>query len=204
MWDDGLVDAWTQDQRLVLLIKTSQYPIHIDRVTFHMGRDSHYKPSADVVEATTRKLSSSGADKAKPLDSFFLSGPLTSLLKSFGRCFKLRTAFDLNWHDADAIGVDEERSRDVFQNNVHPPASRKFEQSDPITKGMEHNVPLVAFWWVLRRFVEAPKYCLVSMPYLTTMMVPTMQNCGSEVNIPSLRPYVCDKPLCLYGYMSLG
>lgn len=80
--------------------------------------------------------------------------------------YKLRTAFDLNWQDADAIGVDEERSRDVFQNNVHPPASRKFEQSDPITKGMEHNVPLVAFWWILRRFVEAPKHCLVSMPLL--------------------------------------
>ncbi|WRT66695.1 uncharacterized protein IL334_003656 [Kwoniella shivajii] len=103
--------------------------------------------------------------------------------------FWLRTAFGLDWKTADMVGMDEEESRQVFQHNKMPKMVGKAEKGDPVAKGCEQNLPLVAFHWILRRFMEAPQYCL---------------NCGLEVQIPCLRPYVCDKPLCLYGFMSLG
>lgn len=166
IWDDGLVEASQQNQRFTLLIVVDQYPAHIDKMKFFIGAGPHYKPSAATIDATTRSTKSGGGKLADPLKTFFLSGPLSDYLKSFGRCYKLRTAFDLNWHDADTIGMDEDRSRQVFQDNVHPAASGHFDQKDPVVMGFEHNISLVAFWWTLRRFQEAPKFCLVSQSSL--------------------------------------
>ncbi|WWC88980.1 uncharacterized protein L201_003895 [Kwoniella dendrophila CBS 6074] len=180
MWDDGLVDAWKQNQRFTLLMKTETYPPHMDKMDFWLGLHPKYKPSNDLTVATTR---------GHGIPGFYLSAPLLNYLKSFGRCYKLRTAFGLNWTTADKIGMDEEKSRQVFMNNEIPKIIGEEDKNDPVAKGLESNIPLVAFHWVLRRFLEAPKYCL---------------NCGLEVHLPSLRPYVCDKPLCLYGFMSLG
>ncbi|WWC62233.1 uncharacterized protein I303_104829 [Kwoniella dejecticola CBS 10117] len=147
---------------------------------YWLGVHPNYKPRPEVLVSTTR---------GHGIPAFYLSAPLLNYLKSFGRCYKLRTAFGLDWKDADSIGLDEELSRKAFQHGELPKFSGKKEKDDPVAKGFERNVPLVAFHWVIRRFMEAPKYCL---------------NCGSEVSLPALRPYVCDKPLCIYGFMSLG
>lgn len=162
MWDDGLVDVWAKNQRFTLLIATDRYPAHIDKMTFFIGAGPHYKPSVATIEATTRSTRSGARVKAKALEMFYMSGSLSTYLKSFGRCYKLRTAFEVNWHDADAIGMDEEQSRKVFDGNWRPAVSRAWDEADPVVKGLEHNLPLVAFWWTLRRFTEAAKYCLVS------------------------------------------
>ncbi|WVQ67429.1 uncharacterized protein L199_005626 [Kwoniella botswanensis] len=180
MWDDGLVDAWKKDQRLILMMGTDTYPPHLDKMKYWLGFHPNYKPPLDVLVSTTR---------GHGMPGFYLSAPILNYLKSFGRCYKLRTAFGLNWSTADRIGMDEEASRQVFQYNQIPKNAGKEDEDDPVVKGFERNIPLVMFNWVLRRFMEAPKYCL---------------NCGLEVKLPSLRPYVCDKPLCIYGFMSLG
>ena len=164
MWDDGLVEAWETGQRFTLLMVVDHYPAHIDRMRCYVGSGPHYKPSLDTIEATTRSVRSSSRSVAKPLDSFYLSGPISNYLKSFGRCYKLRTAFELNWNDADAIGLDEMQSHRVFQDNWHPPASRQWDEMDPVVKGFQLNVPLVTFWWALRRFTTSPNYCLVRDP----------------------------------------
>jgi ubiquitin-conjugating enzyme E2 Q len=203
MWDDGLVHIWESGHRFTLLMAVDQYPVHIDRMKFYLGSGPHYKPSLETIEATTRSSKSGFDSSVKPLDSFYLSGPISNYLKAFGRCYKLRTAFELNWNDADAVGLDEMQSHKVFQENWHPPVSRQWDESDPIVMGYEHNLPLVAFWWALRRFTSSPNYCLVRHTGDELRQL-TLQNCGLMVDIPSLRPYVCDKPLCLYGFMSLG
>lgn len=160
MWDDGLVEAWETGQRFTLLITVDQYPPQIERMRFYIGSGPHYKPSLETIEATTRSVRL-GSTTADPLDSFYLSGPITNYLKSFGRCHKLRTAFELNWTDADAIGLDEMQCPQVFQEGWKPPPSRQWDEDDPILMGFGENLPLVAFWWAVKRFATAPKYCLV-------------------------------------------
>ena len=74
----------------------------------------------------------------------------------------IRTSFRVDWDEADAVGFDEPRWMDVQMGRVSLPSSTKFDPVDPVLQGLERNIPLVAFWWTLRRFVNAPAYCMVS------------------------------------------
>lgn len=172
MWDDGLVAAWKKDQRLVLLMAVEEYPPHVDKIKYWLGfhricECAHRimlrsdKPPQDIVIATTR---------GQGLPPFFLSSPLLSYLKSFGRCFKLRTGYGLNWSAADAIGLDHERSRQVFHDGQAPEVAGVPEVDDPVAKGYEDNILLCVFHWVLRRFMEASSCCLVS-PVSTSWLI---------------------------------
>lgn len=55
----------------------------------------------------------------------------------------------------------------------------------------EHSMPLVGMQFVLRHFVRCTEFCLI---------------CFSKMpdDLQAIKPYVCDNPLCLYQYMSLG
>ncbi|KAF2800670.1 hypothetical protein K505DRAFT_228315 [Melanomma pulvis-pyrius CBS 109.77] len=55
----------------------------------------------------------------------------------------------------------------------------------------EHSLPLVGMQFVLRHFVRCTEFCLICF----TKMPDDLQ---------AIKPYVCDKHLCLYQYMSLG
>ncbi|WVR06740.1 hypothetical protein IAU60_003775 [Kwoniella sp. DSM 27419] len=180
MWDDGLVETWRNHERITLLMSIESYPPRLDDVRFWLGTYQGYKPPHDLVTATM---------KGHGLPGFYLSASLEKYLKVFARCFKLRTSFSSTWKAANAIGMDDEASRKVFIDGDEASNRGQEEADDPVARGMQENIPLCAFWWTLERFKNAPKYCL---------------NCGLEVAIPSLRPYVCDQPLCLYGFMSLG
>ncbi|KAJ9667600.1 hypothetical protein H2201_002135 [Coniosporium apollinis] len=57
--------------------------------------------------------------------------------------------------------------------------------------GTAHSFPLIAMQFFLRHFVRCTEFCLVC-------------HCRLEDDLEALKPYVCDKPLCLYQYMSLG
>lgn len=122
--------------------------------------------------------------------TFFLSDALASHLITFPRSFQLRTTYPLNWDTADKFGMDVMAAERIFQNQEAPVnEGSPPDRNDPIERGWQANLPLCAFYWVCRRFVGAPRYCL---------------NCGESVKVVGRRPYVCDKPLCLYGMMSLG
>ncbi|OCF31971.1 hypothetical protein I316_06356 [Kwoniella heveanensis BCC8398] len=181
MWDDGLVEAWKNDKRLVLLMGVNSYPPQLDQMGYWCCFHSDYKPSLEETVAITRDHGAS---------SFYLAAPLLNYLKSFSKCYKLRTSLALDWATSDQIGMDDEMTRRVFhEGQVPEPVAGVLAKHDPVEQGLSDNIPLCAFWWTLRRFVNAPNYCL---------------NCGLQVSLPSLRPYVCDKALCLYGFMSLG
>ncbi len=51
----------------------------------------------------------------------------------------------------------------IFQNGCPELGGVDVETGDPVAKGFEQNLPLFAFHWASRRFVEAPKYCLVNV-----------------------------------------
>ncbi|ORY03838.1 hypothetical protein BCR34DRAFT_65912 [Clohesyomyces aquaticus] len=55
----------------------------------------------------------------------------------------------------------------------------------------QHSLPLIGMQFVLRHFVRCTEFCLICF----TKMPDDLQ---------AIKPYVCDKPLCLYQYMSLG
>jgi ubiquitin-conjugating enzyme E2 Q len=146
------------------------------------------KPSEeDIKSRTIHKNSRSSDASVRP---FFLSDALASHLTVYPRCYQLRTSYALNWETADKYGMNDVEVQNIFDNQVVPRnEGPEPERSDPIERGFETNYPLVAFYWICRRFVSAPKYCL---------------NCGTPVKVEGRRPYVCDKPLCLYGMMCLG
>ncbi|KAF2493350.1 hypothetical protein BU16DRAFT_465013 [Lophium mytilinum] len=58
--------------------------------------------------------------------------------------------------------------------------------SDQVT-----SLPLIAMQFVLRHFVRCTEFCLVCFGKMAD-------------DLEAIKPYVCDKPLCLYQYMSLG
>jgi ubiquitin-conjugating enzyme E2 Q len=59
------------------------------------------------------------------------------------------------------------------------------------TNPADHSLPLVAMQFALRHFVRCTEFCLICFTRLPD-------------DIQALKPYVCDSPLCLYQYMSLG
>jgi ubiquitin-conjugating enzyme E2 Q len=116
------------------------------------------KPSEEELTSILR------GEPCPTFPSFYLASALLGFLKDFGRCYKIRTSFDVDWAKADSVGMDEDRSREVFQDG-HVPVGRLDplgEDDDPARKGYELNIPLCAFWWILRRFRDVNKYCLAS------------------------------------------
>ncbi|RMY63956.1 hypothetical protein D0863_10161 [Hortaea werneckii] len=56
---------------------------------------------------------------------------------------------------------------------------------------LEKSFPLLAMQFLLRHFVRCTDFCLVCHRPL-------------ETEVEAIKPYVCDQPLCLYQYMTLG
>ncbi|KAK4543230.1 hypothetical protein LTR36_005780 [Oleoguttula mirabilis] len=56
---------------------------------------------------------------------------------------------------------------------------------------LHHSFPLLAMQFLLRHFVRCTDFCLVCHRQLNT-------------ELEAIKPYVCDQPLCLYQYMTLG
>jgi hypothetical protein len=82
----------------------------------------------------------------------------------------------MGWDQADGIAMDAEASREVFQYG-HIPAVVGGE--DETTK-FEENIPLTAFTWVVRRFIQAPKFCLVSGGVTALMIELWVESGNSE------------------------
>ncbi|KAF3040032.1 hypothetical protein E8E11_006390 [Didymella keratinophila] len=133
----------------------------------------------------------------------FISGPLNGLLADrFHMIMKYRYA-GMDWHGSELFYNDQilhpmsrhsEGSDDKYYapevvNTVYPPivTADHIQQST----GQEHSLPLVTAQFVLRHFVRCTEFCLI---------------CFSKMpdDLQAIKPYVCDNPLCLYQYMSLG
>lgn len=76
-------------------------------------------------------------------------------------------------------------------NNKILPAIVTSDHLNDSRPGDSHSFPLLAMQFVLRHFVRCTEFCLVCHSKL-------------EDDLEALKPYVCEKPLCLYQYMSLG
>jgi hypothetical protein len=119
------------------------------------------KPSIDTMLQTARRTSKAAG--AHGLKGFYISEPLQAMLKStFPASYRLRTRYRMGWDQADAVANDPEMLRDALEQGQIPEiADYVVEKDDPVANGQEQNIPLCAFWWLIRRFLDASKYCLV-------------------------------------------
>jgi ubiquitin-conjugating enzyme E2 Q len=182
-----------------------------------IGISKSYKPTLqEAVQAFTVLSKGEGErHESQPADSqqhvtvqpgfrqSFISRPLNELLaQRFHMLLKYRYA-GMPWNGAELFyndqilrptSVDTGGSEDKYYapeevSTAYPPlitADHIQESSNP-----EHSLPLVGMQFVLRHFVRCTEFCLICFSKMTD-------------DLQAIKPYVCDNPLCLYQYMSLG
>ncbi|KAF2690250.1 hypothetical protein K458DRAFT_427050 [Lentithecium fluviatile CBS 122367] len=193
------------------------YDMPTARRNFKMriGIGTTYKPTMQEAfdaftelskEKEQRREEESQVDTQTPHKGFrssFISRPLNGLLSErFPQLLKYRYN-GMPWNGAeqfyhDHVGTsnhsdlglgDQYLENEYISTNRYP----SLVTSDHIQESMDqnHSLPLVGMQFVLRHFVRCCEFCLI---------------CFSKMpdDLQAIKPYVCDKPLCLYQYMSLG
>ncbi|OAL52315.1 hypothetical protein IQ07DRAFT_597952 [Pyrenochaeta sp. DS3sAY3a] len=133
----------------------------------------------------------------------FISRPLDELLDHrFHMLLKYRYS-GMPWHGAEAMFNDQVSnathsktagSHDKYyeQENISTDWPKVVTEDHILSSyNQPHSLPLVGMQFVLRHFVRCTEFCLI---------------CFSQMaeDLQAIKPYVCDNPLCLYQYMSLG
>ncbi|RMY09654.1 hypothetical protein D0867_01172 [Hortaea werneckii] len=191
---------------------------------FRICASKHYKPTLQeaiqaftvVSKADSRdNVSSSTTTNAIPqsedvcddggLRETFISKPLNSLLQERLVPILRSRAIGMTWRGAEGWYV-ESASRGPSNADGIPDA---FFEPEPLNealpdivnadhhafglgrKSLEKSFPLLAMQFLLRHFVRCTDFCLVCHRPL-------------ESEVEAIKPYVCDQPLCLYQYMTLG
>jgi ubiquitin-conjugating enzyme E2 Q len=158
------------------------------------------KRREDSQQADSQQASSA---LPKGFRNSFISRPLNELLEQrFHLLLKYRYG-GMPWHGSESFYNDQvlnasptaqDASHDkYYEDEPVSNAWPKIVTDDHITTsiGQEHSLPLVGMQFVLRHFVRCTEFCLI---------------CFSKMpeDLQAIKPYVCDNPLCLYQYMSLG
>ena len=133
----------------------------------------------------------------------FISHPLHDLLENrFPQLLKFRYN-GMSWNGAeefyhDSLGAHKPSDLGLADKYMSPEALSTAYPSlvtaDHITDtwtGRDHSLPLVTMQFVLRHFVRCTEFCLICFRKMSD-------------DLQAIKPYVCEEPLCLYQYMSLG
>ncbi|KAJ4371512.1 hypothetical protein N0V83_004730 [Neocucurbitaria cava] len=142
------------------------------------------------------------ASLPKGFRNSFISRPLNELLdQRFHTILKYRYG-GMPWHGAecfyndqisDASGLSDVTSGKYYEDEHVSTIWPTVVTKDHIQSsfGQQHSLPLLGMQFVLRHFVRSTEFCLI---------------CFSKMpeDLQAIKPYVCDNPLCLYQYMSLG
>lgn len=203
-------------------------------VDFRVGTCSRYKPSlgsaiaafgvarqhfatkgassatSGGIHATTNSAADDGSVSTESTGAqfsiCFISSPMHQLLSaSFLSMLKIRVNHQCSWESAKAFlrenaQVNAKDSDYADFNHVMEDISEKTLPSivledhlapNSCEPGERLSLPLIAMQFTLLYFVRCTEFCLV---------------CHRPVsqNFEALKPYVCDNPLCLYQYMTLG
>ncbi|KAF1845406.1 uncharacterized protein K460DRAFT_405668 [Cucurbitaria berberidis CBS 394.84] len=183
-----------------------------------VGISTNYKPTIqEAIQAFTvlsreeekRREDSQQTDSQdvsalpKGFRNSFISRPLNDLLEQrFHMLLKYRYG-GMPWWGAESFYNDRvlhtshtnaDASNDQYYKDEQvSTAWPKMVTGDHIQSSIseEHSLPLVGMQFVLRHFVRCTEFCLI---------------CFSKMpdDLQAIKPYVCDNPLCLYQYMSLG
>ncbi|KWU47088.1 hypothetical protein RHOSPDRAFT_14601, partial [Rhodotorula sp. JG-1b] len=141
---------------------------------------------------------------AGDFDAISLSNPLNALMNDkFQQLVQIRRSNDrVGWAGAEqhcftgngagqpldkkAARAADKEEKTAAETNASP------LPKDPMASiKTANNFPLLAFSYLIRRFVMCPRFCL---------------NCFKrcDMTITALKPFVCDNPLCLFQLIQLG
>ena len=162
----------------------------------HKGSDGFNSPNANAAE--------SEEPNERSLRPLFIGRPLEELLND--RMFAilgLRLNMALSWAGAE-LYYDDHQGKNIsgnegFEDRYWSITDSKSIKTLPDLVTADHldtpwkkpSMPLLAMQFTLRHLVRCTEFCLVC-------------HCRVETDFEALKPYVCDKPLCLYQYMALG
>ncbi|KAB8349507.1 hypothetical protein FH972_023533 [Carpinus fangiana] len=184
------------------------------RIQMCVCMSTEYRPaSLDEALGAFKSFGSTGKNGATSnpvrLQESFLSRPLYELLNGrFLPILKYRIRFLLDWDQAEQCFIDLQNQstshvsieHENFVDHVKSSAtsgSRAYDLSSLVAgdqlrdAGNDWSLPLIAMQFTLRHFVRCTDFCLVCFRPM-------------EEQFTAIKPYVCDRPLCLYQYMSLG
>lgn len=155
-------------------------------------------------EASQATESQQQTTLAKGFRSSFISRPLNELLEQRLHMLLKYRYSGMPWSGAEMFYNDQilrpsdtthaQGSEDKYYEPEHVSTLYpNLVTADHIQDALsaEHSLPLVGMQFVLRHFVRCTEFCLI---------------CFSKMpdDLQAIKPYVCDNPLCLYQYMSLG
>ncbi|KAK5735689.1 hypothetical protein LTR17_008040 [Elasticomyces elasticus] len=132
----------------------------------------------------------------------FISKPLNGFLQErLVPILRYRSA-GMDWRGAEAwfteISSKGASGADAIPDGFYKPEEKNDALPDIATADhytarnlTQYSFPLLAMQFTLRHFVRCTEFCLVCHRKLDT-------------ELEAIKPYVCDQPLCLYQYMTLG
>lgn len=180
---------------------------------FSIGISHTYKPthteavqsfsSTSLAEKAREEAYKSSQEQASSIGfrNCFISGPLNQLLND--RLIQIVGYRDMgmpwigaeefyNDHQGMQYAMSEDLNDKYFEDEIQDNKYRiltpdHISESRPGTTSF----PLVAMQFLLRHFVRCADFCLICHRRLPS-------------DLEAIKPYVCETPLCLYQYMSLG
>ncbi|KAL9070233.1 MAG: hypothetical protein Q9157_005882, partial [Trypethelium eluteriae] len=181
-----------------------------ERLEMRVGKSSTYKPShfnalrafSNVTSEGSRRLAEADdEEKSNSFENIFISKPLNQLLNERLLAI-LRYRFQgIGWEGAEAFYDDHQAANairaDVMdakylgEDTMKSDLSELLYHDHILEKDKDHSLPLAGMQFLLRHVVRCTEFCLVC-------------HCKLQEDLEAIKPYVCDKPLCLYQYMSLG
>ena len=178
---------------------SQEYKIKYDEAIEAFSQTKDKRDSKD--QCGSRKP---GKSKTGALGRLFIGRPLDELMN--GRLLdliKYRVSEQFPWAGAEQFYNDNQGRNlsysDAVDTKYWIDDASKLEKSLPSIVTADHLIPLsetssfplVAMQFALRHLVRCTEFCLVC-------------HCKVEADFEALKPYVCDKSLCLYQYMALG
>ncbi|GAB7337889.1 hypothetical protein MBLNU457_4280t1 [Dothideomycetes sp. NU457] len=221
------MQAWKiePDEYLILLIQYSSgyKPLNILRnysqsqsreyMQVRVGASKTYKPTIQEAilaferssrDGFTHRNSTMTAADSTEFRDVFISKPLSNLMNErLLVLLKLRGCYSgMEWSGAEQYYNELQGASDLTHSQE---PDRKYLQPEmkrgtyPAIVSADHfeagkddlSFPLLAMQFLLRHFVRCTEFCLICHRHLSD-------------DLQAIKPYVCDKPLCLYQYMSLG
>jgi ubiquitin-conjugating enzyme E2 Q len=188
-------------------------------IAFRIGVSNRYKPTLQEAITAFTKLSVDDETRQKRelieqantenhslgFHDAFISRPLNELLNDRLATILKYRLIGMHWAGAEEFyndyqgkaftmtGMDYMDNKYMNEEPRHPafPSIVTADHLIDSQSGERHSLPLLAMQFLLRHFVRCTEFCLVC-------------HCKLKDDLEALKPYVCDKPLCLYQYMSLG
>lgn len=187
-------------------------------IEYRIGVGRKYKPTRTEAHAAfseSKKYDPNSSNKGGSQDlkeetaagfgSIFISSSLNEFInKSLVPLVKIRNNVGLGWSGAKSWYNRKQSRMDNAESDLPDSLFQEdaIDKQNPVPEmiSCDHftdhgdeqiSFPLLAAQFALRYLVRCTEYCLVCHDKLSN-------------EFEALKPYVCDKPLCLYQYMSLG